>query len=54
MGPLLTGHDPRYTCRRAFADGDNSEISDDDAGKWIKTNSEIHAEKAEDREDGFG
>lgn len=30
----------------AFADGDNYEIPDDDAGKWIKTNPEIHAEKA--------
>jgi hypothetical protein len=25
----------------------------DDAGKWIKTNPEIHSGKAEDREDGF-
>ncbi len=30
----------------AFADGNNYEIPDDDAGKWIKTNPEIHAEKA--------
>jgi hypothetical protein len=30
----------------AFADGENYEIPDDDAGKWIKTNPEIHAEKA--------
>jgi predicted nucleotidyltransferase len=30
----------------AFADGDNYEIPDDDADKWIKTNPEIHAEKA--------
>jgi hypothetical protein len=30
----------------AFADGDNYEIPDDDAGKWIKTNPDIHAEKA--------
>jgi len=30
----------------AFADGDNYEIPDSEAGKWIKTNPEIHAEKA--------
>src|SRR5580704_11123683 len=30
----------------AFADGDNYEIPDNDAGNWIKTNPEIHAEKA--------
>lgn len=29
-----------------FADGDNYEIPDNDSGKWIKTNPEIHAEKA--------
>lgn len=30
----------------AFADGDNYEIPFDDDGQWIKTNPEIHAEKA--------
>jgi hypothetical protein len=30
----------------AFASGDNYEIPDDDTGKWIKTNPEIHASKA--------
>jgi predicted nucleotidyltransferase len=30
----------------AFASGNNYEIPDTDAGKWIKTNPEIHAEKA--------
>jgi predicted nucleotidyltransferase len=30
----------------AFADGDDYEIPDNDSGKWIKTNPEIHAEKA--------
>ena len=30
----------------AFADGDNYEIPDDDTGKWIKTNPEVHARKA--------
>jgi predicted nucleotidyltransferase len=30
----------------AFADGDNYEIPDNDSGKWIKTNPEIHADKA--------
>lgn len=30
----------------AFAAGDNYEIPDDDTGKWIKTNPEIHASKA--------
>ncbi|CAH0496018.1 CBASS oligonucleotide cyclase [Novosphingobium sp. CECT 9465] len=30
----------------AFADGDNYEIPDRDLGKWIKTNPEIHADKA--------
>jgi predicted nucleotidyltransferase len=30
----------------AFASGKNYEIPDTDAGKWIKTNPEIHAEKA--------
>jgi predicted nucleotidyltransferase len=30
----------------AFANGDNYEIPDSEAGKWIKTNPEIHAEKA--------
>jgi predicted nucleotidyltransferase len=30
----------------AFAAGDDYEIPDHDAGKWIKTNPEIHAEKA--------
>lgn len=29
----------------AFADGDDYEIPDDDTGKWIKTNPEIHARK---------
>ncbi|WP_018229296.1 CBASS oligonucleotide cyclase [Methyloversatilis universalis] len=30
----------------AFASGDDYEIPDDDTGKWIKTNPEIHARKA--------
>jgi predicted nucleotidyltransferase len=30
----------------AFADGKNYEIPDNDSGRWIKTNPEIHAEKA--------
>ncbi|WP_119304440.1 CBASS oligonucleotide cyclase [Dongia deserti] len=30
----------------AFANGDDYEIPDTDTGKWIKTNPEIHAEKA--------
>lgn len=30
----------------AFADGDNYEIPDADSGQWIKTNPDIHAEKA--------
>ncbi|MGH6864804.1 MAG: CBASS oligonucleotide cyclase [Methyloceanibacter sp.] len=30
----------------AFGDGDDYEIPDDDSGKWIKTNPEIHAQKA--------
>jgi predicted nucleotidyltransferase len=30
----------------AFADGDNYEIPDADSGRWIKTNPDIHAEKA--------
>lgn len=30
----------------AFATGDDYEIPDDDSGKWIKTNPEIHASKA--------
>lgn len=30
----------------AFATGDDYEIPDDDTGKWIKTNPEIHASKA--------
>jgi predicted nucleotidyltransferase len=30
----------------AFASDDNYEIPDDDSGKWIKTNPEIHAKKA--------
>jgi predicted nucleotidyltransferase len=30
----------------AFANSDDYEIPDNDAGKWIKTNPEIHAEKA--------
>jgi predicted nucleotidyltransferase len=30
----------------AFADGDDYEIPDADSGKWIKTNPDIHAEKA--------
>lgn len=30
----------------AFADGDDYEIPDNDTGKWIKTNPEIHASKA--------
>lgn len=30
----------------AFADGDDYEIPDDDSGRWIKTNPEIHARKA--------
>ncbi|MHA1559827.1 MAG: CBASS oligonucleotide cyclase [Alphaproteobacteria bacterium] len=30
----------------AFADGDDYEIPDNDTGKWIKTNPEIHAGKA--------
>jgi predicted nucleotidyltransferase len=30
----------------AFADGGNYEIPDKEAGKWIKTNPEIHADKA--------
>jgi Second Messenger Oligonucleotide or Dinucleotide Synthetase domain len=30
----------------AFAAGDDYEIPDDDTGKWIKTNPEIHAAKA--------
>ncbi len=30
----------------AFEDGKNYEIPDDDIGKWIKTNPEIHADKA--------
>jgi Second Messenger Oligonucleotide or Dinucleotide Synthetase domain len=30
----------------AFADGDNYEIPDNDFSKWIKTNPEIHADKA--------
>ena len=30
----------------AFAVGDNYEIPDNDTGKWIKTNPEIHAAKA--------
>jgi predicted nucleotidyltransferase len=30
----------------AFADGDDYEIPDPDAGKWIKTNPKIHADKA--------
>lgn len=37
----------------AFADGDNYEIPDDDAGKWIKTNPEIHAEKAKAAHQAF-
>jgi hypothetical protein len=32
--------------RRRLADLRNYEIPDNDAGKWIKTNPEIHAEKA--------
>jgi predicted nucleotidyltransferase len=30
----------------AFEDGDNYEIPDTDSGKWIKTNPDIHADKA--------
>jgi len=30
----------------SFADGDNYEIPDNDIGEWIKTNPEIHAQKA--------
>jgi hypothetical protein len=30
----------------AFEEGDGYEIPDDDTGKWIKTNPDIHAEKA--------
>lgn len=30
----------------AFQAGSNYEIPDDDSGKWIKTNPEVHAEKA--------
>ncbi len=30
----------------AFRDGDDYEIPDSDSGKWMKTNPEIHAEKA--------
>ena len=30
----------------AFSSGDNYEIPDGDTGKWIKTNPEIHAQKA--------
>jgi hypothetical protein len=29
-----------------FADGDNYEIPDNESGEWIKTDPEIHAEKA--------
>jgi predicted nucleotidyltransferase len=37
----------------AFADGDDYEIPDSDTGKWIKTNPEIHAEKATAAHQGF-
>lgn len=30
----------------AFEDGDDYEIPDDDSGKWIKTNPDVHAAKA--------
>ncbi|MDQ2081512.1 CBASS oligonucleotide cyclase [Xanthobacteraceae bacterium Astr-EGSB] len=30
----------------AFEEGDDYEIPDDDSGKWIKTNPDIHADKA--------
>lgn len=30
----------------AFEEGNNYEIPDDDSGKWIKTNPDIHADKA--------
>lgn len=38
----------------AFADGDDYyEIPDDDTGKWIKTNPEIHARKATDAHQAY-
>lgn len=38
----------------AFACGNNYEIPDGDTGKWIKTNPEIHAEKATQAHKAYG
>jgi predicted nucleotidyltransferase len=37
----------------AFADRDDYEIPDDNSGKWIKTNPEVHAEKATEAQQAF-
>lgn len=37
----------------AFAEGENYEIADNDSGKWIKTNPEIHADKATEAHQAF-
>jgi predicted nucleotidyltransferase len=37
----------------AFAENEDYEIPDDDTGKWIKTNPEIHARKATDKHQAY-
>lgn len=37
----------------AFAAGSNYEIPDSDTGKWMKTNPEVHAQKARDAHQAF-
>ncbi len=37
----------------AFADGDNYEIPNNDTGKWMKTNPEIHAQEARDAHQAY-
>ena len=41
------------SCRRSPA-ADDYEIPDGDTGKWIKTNPEMHAEKAIDAHQAYG
>lgn len=37
----------------AFADGDNYEIPNNDTGKWMKTNPDIHAQEARDAHQAY-
>lgn len=37
----------------AFVDGDNYEIPNNDTGKWMKTNPEIHAQEARDAHQAY-